>query len=74
MSNAELCYLTATEALKRFRERTLSPVELMQATLARIEAVGDPINAFSFERAIAWIDAISSSVGVRPVPIAQRGS
>ena len=48
MSNAELCYLTATEALKRFRERTLSPVELMQATLARIEAVGDPINAFSF--------------------------
>jgi Asp-tRNA(Asn)/Glu-tRNA(Gln) amidotransferase A subunit family amidase len=37
--------LSATEALATFRARTLSPVELMQATISRIEAVDGEINA-----------------------------
>ncbi len=48
MSDIELCYLSATEALRRFRARTLSPVELMRATIARAEVVEGTINAFTY--------------------------
>jgi amidase len=43
----ELAYLSASEALRRFRERELSPVELMEAVIARAEAVEPVINAFA---------------------------
>ena len=48
MADLELCYLPAHEALARFRAKTLSPVELMEAVIARAEAVKDPINAFTY--------------------------
>ena len=35
MSNAELCYMSASEALAAFKSRKLSPVELMSAVIAR---------------------------------------
>ena len=41
----ELCYLPATEALRLFRGRQLSPVELMEAVVARAEAVEPTVNA-----------------------------
>jgi amidase len=44
----ELCYLTAVEAIQRFKARTLSPVELMAAVIARAEEVEPQINAFVF--------------------------
>jgi len=56
MSNTELCYLSATEALAAFKSRKLSPVELMGALIARAEAVDPKINAFPmkhFERALS---------------------
>ncbi len=43
--NDDLCYLPASEALALFRERELSPVELMEATIARVEAVDPVVNA-----------------------------
>jgi Asp-tRNA(Asn)/Glu-tRNA(Gln) amidotransferase A subunit family amidase len=43
----ELCYLSATEALRQFRSRDLSPVELMEALIARAEEQEPVINAFS---------------------------
>ena len=43
----ELCYLPATEALKRFKRRTLSPVELLQAQISRSERIGEKVNAFT---------------------------
>jgi len=46
MSDVELSYLSATEALGRFKARTLSPVELMRAVIARAEKVEPKINAF----------------------------
>jgi hypothetical protein len=41
-ANLELCYLTATEALARFRARTLSPLELLDALIARSEDINPP--------------------------------
>ena len=45
--STELCYILATEALKLFRRRKLSPVELLEAQIARAEAVEPKINAFT---------------------------
>jgi amidase len=41
----DLHYLSATEALARFRSRDLSPVELLFAVIARAEAVEPTVNA-----------------------------
>ncbi|MER8046631.1 amidase [Streptomyces sp. NPDC094032] len=52
----ELAYLPATEALRRFRDRTLSPVELMGAVIARAEAAEPTVNALAertFDEAMA---------------------
>jgi amidase len=48
MADLELCYLPAGEALRRFKARTLSPVELMRAMIARAEATQKKINAFTY--------------------------
>ncbi len=51
----DLHYLSATDALAKFRSRELSPVELMEATIARAEAVEPDVNAFChtyYERAL----------------------
>ncbi len=45
MTASELCYLSAHEALERFRARTLSPVELVEALIVRHGEVGARINA-----------------------------
>ena len=47
---SDLHYLTAAEALARFRARELSPVELMTAVIERAEAVEPVINAFAETR------------------------
>ena len=55
MAEAGLCYLSATEAIRRFKARTLSPVDLAEAVIARAEAVNPTLNAFTytfFERAL----------------------
>lgn len=45
MPDSVLAYLSATEALAMFRSRTLSPVELLDALLARVDALDPDINA-----------------------------
>jgi amidase len=55
MTDLPLHYLPAAEALRRFRARELSPVELMEAVIARAEAVEPAVNAFAqtfFEEAL----------------------
>jgi aspartyl-tRNA(Asn)/glutamyl-tRNA(Gln) amidotransferase subunit A len=44
--STDLHWLTASEAARAFAARKLSPVELMQALLARIEVLDPKINAF----------------------------
>lgn len=48
MADLDLCYMSAREALKRFHDKSLSPVELMQAMIDRADEVEPQINAFAF--------------------------
>jgi Asp-tRNA(Asn)/Glu-tRNA(Gln) amidotransferase A subunit family amidase len=54
----ELHYLSAGEAIARFRARELSPVELMQAVIDRAESTEVEINALS---ARYWEEALVSA-------------
>ena len=44
----DLHYISATEALKRFKDRSLSPVELIKAIIERAEKINPKINAHNF--------------------------
>ena len=46
VSASELCYMSAEALAGLVRRRELSPVELMEATLARIETLNPALNAF----------------------------
>ena len=48
MSDLDLCYMPAGEALRRFKAKTLSPVELMTATIARADATKKKINCLTY--------------------------
>ena len=55
MTDLDLCYMSAGEALSKFRAKLLSPVELMIAVISRCESVNPELNAFTytfFERAL----------------------
>ena len=54
-ADLDLCYMTATEAISKFKAKELSPVELMVAVIARCEEVNPKVNALTytfFERAL----------------------
>ena len=44
--SAELAYVPATELVRRYRAKELSPVEAAQAALARIAELNPKLNAF----------------------------
>src|SRR5205807_5469012 len=61
----ELCLLPALELAARIRRRELSPVELLDAVLARVEEVDPRVHAFvtvDAERASAAARAAESAV------------
>ncbi|MFN8185764.1 MAG: amidase [Gaiellales bacterium] len=68
-------YLSATEAIRCFRARTLSPVELMEAVITRSEAVDGRVNALPvrfFDEALSAArraEARYSGKGSRPRPL-----
>ena len=72
---SELHYMSATEALRLFRRRELSPVELVAAVIARAEAVEPAINAFAetrYAEALAQARAAEarySGTGGSPLPL-----
>ncbi len=47
MSDTDLAYISAVDALRQFKSGELSPVELMDAVIARAEEVQPAINSFS---------------------------
>ena len=46
MTSGDLCFEDATELARRIRSKAISPVEVLDAFLARIEALNPIINAF----------------------------
>jgi aspartyl-tRNA(Asn)/glutamyl-tRNA(Gln) amidotransferase subunit A len=46
MNKEDLCYLPATDMAKAIRNRKLSPVEITQALLERIERINPKLNAY----------------------------
>ena len=48
MTDLDLCYLPAAEALRQFKTKKLSPVELMRATIARAEATAKKTNCLTY--------------------------
>ena len=44
----DIFYTPATKALKLFREKKLSPVELIKAIIKRAEEINQKTNAFNF--------------------------
>jgi aspartyl-tRNA(Asn)/glutamyl-tRNA(Gln) amidotransferase subunit A len=73
----ELCYLPASEALALFSLRELSPVELLRATIDRIEAVDPVVNALPirlFDEALEEARAAEARYAGRgPEPRALEG-
>ena len=47
MSDSELAYLPAQAQLALFRARKLSPVEVLRAQIAHVEAVNGRVNALT---------------------------
>ena len=46
MPDRDLCFTPATELARLYRARKVSPLEVMQAVLARIDAVNPRVNAY----------------------------
>jgi amidase len=75
MAAEDLCYLTATEALAAFRSRRLSPLEILDAQIARIESKNKLLNALTytfFDRArdqAKAAEAVYAKKGATPRPL-----
>ena len=48
MTDLDLCYLPATEAIRLFKAKKLSPAELMEATIRRAEATQKKVNCLTY--------------------------
>ncbi len=48
MTDTDLCFLDAREALRLFRARELSPVDILEAQIARAGVVEGRVNALAF--------------------------
>ena len=47
MRDDDLCYMSAEEAILRFKNLSLSPVELLDAIIARASSISDTVNPFA---------------------------
>src|SRR2546430_14000047 len=66
MANTELCFLNVTELAPLLRARKLSPVEIVQALLERIDTLNDDLIAYlhvSAEPALAAAQAAEIEIG-----------
>ena len=64
--STDLAYLSATEALARFRDRSLSPVEVTEALIARAAEVEPTVNALCITYFDEAIDAGPRGRGAVP--------
>ncbi len=75
MTDDDICYVSATEALRLFRAKKLSPVELVTALIARAGRVNPAINCFAdryFDEALVQARAAEARYmkrGARALPL-----
>ena len=65
MVDLDLCYTPATELIRKYRDGELSPVEVVQNSLARIDEVNPTLNCFCFtypEEALAQAKAAEQAL------------
>ncbi len=74
MKTQDLCFTPATELVQLFRARKASPLEVMQAVLARIDAVNPKLNAYvtvardgALRAARAATSALKKGAGLPPL-------
>ena len=74
MADRDLCFVSASDLLRRYKARKTSPLEVMQAVLARIDAVNPALNAYvtlARESALAEArkatDALTRSAALSPL-------
>src|SRR5215216_216410 len=60
-SSRALAYMAAHEQLRLFRSKKLSPVEVLQAQIARIEAVESQVNALTYAHFDEAIEAANAA-------------
>ena len=66
MSDRDLCFVSATELLRLYRTRKVSPLEAMRAVFARIDAVNPTLNAYvtlARESALAGARKATAALG-----------
>ena len=66
MSDRDLCFIPATELLRLYRTRKVSPLETMRAVFARIDAVNPTLNAYvtlARESALAGARKATAALG-----------
>ena len=66
MADRDLCYVPATDLMRLYRARKVSPLEVMQAVLGRIDAVNPLVNAYvTVAREAALGAARKATAGMR---------
>ena len=82
MDEDDICYLTAGEALRRFRAGSLSPLDLIESLVSRDRALGERVNAFTsrhFGAALAAAAeaerryAVGTARPLEGIPVAVKG-
>jgi len=63
MVERDLCFTPATELVKLYRARKVSPLEVMQAVLARIDQVNPQVNAYVTVAREAALNAARAATG-----------
>jgi len=71
-TNRDICFVPASELVRLYRARKISPLEVMQAVLARIDAVNPAVNAYvtvARESALAAARRATRALGRRGAPL-----
>jgi amidase len=67
MSDRDLCFAPATTLMRMFHNRKASPLEVMQAVLARIDSVNPAVNAYvTIARDAALAQARAATKALKP--------
>ena len=71
-TNRDICFASASELARLYRARKTSPLEVMQAVLARIDAVNPAVNAYvtvARESALAAARRATQALGRKGAPL-----